>query len=247
MKYLKTFEDKKFSDWLKNPKKPEVSKFEYVFKRHLSVKTTLVDNGELTTEEMLDFIKSEYSTDLWRQISQHCDVSVEALKYNNDLLDEKFEEWCKEQYGNGYWGLFIDEYFTNDSDEIGKSSDYQKYVNMCQDTINSMDITQFGIYESWDIREGILDNLKIKVLNCDDVPNYENIYFGITCIELNKKEEEEIKQLINEMSDEISSEIKISIDSKTRQGYNISVKFYAEIEPIGSTVLEYKKEIKNKQ
>ena len=247
MKYLKKFEDKRFTDWLKDPKKPKIKKFEYVFKKRLSVKTTLVDNGELTTGEMLDFIKYEYSTDLWREIAQYCDVSVEELNNDDELLDSKFEEWCKEQYGKSYWGNFIDEYFTNDNDEIGEPSDYQKYVNICQSNIDQMDITQFGIYESWDIREGIIDNLKIKVLNYNNASNYENIYFGITCIELNKKEEEEIKSLINEMSDELSAQIRIEVRSNARRGYGISVKFDAEIEPIGKTVLEYKKEIKNKQ
>ena len=144
MNHIKLIEaqvTKKFTDWLKNPKKPEDETKIYIFSFSGKIETTLRDEG-VSIKNLLLYLEQEQSISLWREIAEAAECSIRELKDDEDLLDEAFEKYLSTNYTKHGWMEFNNEFFYYESP---LNTDV---LDVIYNTIGSID-TKFSNDDAW--------------------------------------------------------------------------------------------------
>lgn len=198
MKYIKILESeikKTFSEWLKNPRKPEekIEPKKYIFKIGINVESTLLDNGDFSTSDLLEY------ADLWDDVAVITRHEVSELRRNLDLLDEAFEEYIKDIYGKGGWQSFLRDNFETqdpiDEDQIDELRKSLKKLN-----------PKFDKDEAW------FRVISTEIIGSDELREYSiksefgNVYFELEINrELRDQEEKDwVKDYIEDIICKIS-------------------------------------------
>ena len=230
MKYLKLFEDKTFTQWLKDPKKPQEKKTEYIYTKHIIKRLTLVENGNYSYKDLIEFVKDNHGTDLYREISDYTQISIRELKRDSDKLEAAFEDYISNYYGGPNnrggkttgWSEFLEEYFVLE-DELDQRQ-YKDLVDFLQENIDK----KFYNEESW-----------MRILDTEILDGYKNetdkIYIKvITSREaLDNEEKRDIIEHVDNLFD-------IGFDNNTEyiQIDGGRLRFDVEIIPTGPPKLE---------
>lgn len=220
MKNIKKFENevtKTFTDWLKNPKKPESvrDKFAYYYTCKVKRKFEFNDNVGYDTSDLLKYIIDNDGTNLYDEISNEYNIPELELKNNSDLLDDKFDDYVRKKLG-GYQ-KFMDDYLNYDD-----TVDYTEIPFI--ETKFNVDEAYFRVYSI-----EVMNPYSIKGIRA--IPT--SIYFKIeTSREIEIEEEKNwISEYIYEVISEIEDKMNTPV-SKSRKGYDSEsgIRFYESVE-----------------
>ena len=189
MKYLKKYEastSKTFSEWLKNPKRPNKLEFDFEFpiKKHFEI----CENWE--EYNLFDFLSQQRGVNLYKSIQKDmkclgCDGSGEMGNENPDLTDKWIETGkptCELCDGTGQ--LTIEEIRSN-FDDVFDEWINQEYNDDLENFYNSYEL----IFDDTDINQKDFEDLK-KDFDDSNLsqylsPNAYNINFQIFNMKIN--------------------------------------------------------------
>ena len=208
MRYIKKFEseNKKFTDWLKNPKRP-IDKFEYIFSCTANNTYDLIDTGSISMKDLITYIGDNGNSEMWGDIAEDSGISISNLKRDNDISDDAINNYFESKYMSmGFWKKFLDEYI-NHSDILNEK-DYDYIISLFNKQKEEFenDEAWFRLYEM----EIIYPNGVRKYTKKRE--SYEKVYFKATVSKpLNK---EDIIWLIDYISNAIDNTLML-IDHDT--------------------------------